>query len=299
MSQTTLSVYTDLRELYRPQRVWAEGRGVLLVAAHFLSGAGGGAWLLGVVLGFPLALLMGLIAVALSGLVHLGFLGRPERAWKMVLKVRSSWISRGLWSIIIFLPTGALYAAGAYGAWSTRSAFGIVMLVLSLIGMAGIFLYKGFVYAVSRAVPLWHSPVLPVQYIAVGLRGGAALALAGLPFTDAALGHNVQTWWLATSVAAVFLFLVELYTGHDDPTFAQSLRLLWQGGTRWILLVGVVIVGLILPAVLVILSYPLSLATAGLVVAGVASLVGDLCYKYCMNAAGIYVPLLQKGGPPL
>ena len=114
---------------------------------------------------------------------------------------------------MIFVPTAALYLAGAYGAWGTRSAFAIVMLVISLLAMGGIFLYKGFVYSVSRAVALWHSPLLPVSYIAIGVRGGAALGLIALAFVSGPGGHPVQTWWLAATCAAIFLFLLEVGVG--------------------------------------------------------------------------------------
>jgi formate-dependent nitrite reductase membrane component NrfD len=289
-----LTVYSDLAAVYRPERVWAEGSAIALIGAHFLSGAGAGAWLLGLVLDQRLASLLGLIAVVLGGAVHLAFLGRPGRAWKMMRRPQSSWISRGLWSMLVFIPTAALYIAGAYGAWSTSSAFSIVMLVLSLAGMAGIFLYKGFVYAVSRAVPLWHSPLLPVSYIALALRGGAALTFIALAFagSDSAVA-SAQTWWLASTAAAVFLFLLELEAGHSDPTVRHSLGVMWRGAIGWVFFGGVVLVGLIVPLALVLIGYGASLGTASLLVAGVTSLAGDLAYKYCVNTAGTYVPLVR------
>jgi formate-dependent nitrite reductase membrane component NrfD len=293
MNTPTLTVYSDLGAVYRPERVWAEGRAIALVLAHFLSGAGAGAWLLGLVLDLRLALVLGLGAVALGGIVHLGFLGHPERAWKMMMRPQSSWISRGLWSMIVFVPTAALYVAGAYGAWNRGSAFAIVMLVLSLLGMAGIFLYKGFVYAVSRAVPLWHSPLLPVSYIAVGLRGGAALAFVGLAFVapDSEI-HSAQTWWLAATVVTIFLFVLELAMGRSDSTISRSLAVLARGSIAWVFFVGAGLLGVVIPAALVIASYPASIGVAGFLIAGVASLLGDLAYKYCMNTAGTYVPLV-------
>ena len=33
--------------------------------------------------------------------------------------------------------------------------------------------------------------------------------------------------------------------------------------------------------------------TIGLIIAGILSLAGDLAYKYCINTAGTYVPLVQ------
>ena len=296
MNDRTLTVYSDLGAVYRPERVWAEGRAIALVVAHFLSGAGAGAWLLGLVLDLRIALALGLAAVVLGGIVHLGFLGHPERAWKMMMRPQSSWISRGLWSMVVFVPTAALYLAAAHGAWSTRSAFAVVMLVLSLLGMTGIFLYKGFVYAVSRAVPLWSSPLLPVSYIAIGLRGGAALAFVGLAFVapDSDI-HSAQTWWLAATVVSIFLFLLELAMGRSDLTISRSLAGLARGSLAWIFFVGVVVLGILVPAALVIASYPASIGAAGLLVAGITSLIGDLAYKYCMNTAGTYMPLVHAG----
>jgi hypothetical protein len=52
-------------------------------------------------------------------------------------------------------------------------------------------------------------------------------------------------------------------------------------------------VGLVVPLVLVLVGYAASLGTAGLLVAGLTSLAGDLAYKYCVNTAGTYVPLLR------
>jgi len=196
--------------------------------------------------------------------------------------------------MIVFIPTAALYTAGAYGAWSTHSAFSVVMLVFSLLGMAGIFVQKGFVYAVSRAVPLWHSPLLPVTYIALGLRGGAALAFVALAFVSpGSTNHAAQTWWLAATLAVIFLFLVELSMGRADSTVSRSLAVMTGGSLVWLFSVGVLLVGIIIPAALVIASYPSSIGAAGLLVAGIASLIGDLVYKYCMNTAGTYVPLVQ------
>jgi len=296
MNQHTLSIYADLGAVYRPERVWAEGRAFTLVLAHFLSGAGAGAWLLGLVLDIRLALALGLAFVVLGGLVHLGFLGHPERAWKMMMRPQSSWISRGLWAMVVFMPTAALYLAAAYGAWDRGGAFAIVMLVFSLVGMAGIFLYKGFVYAVSRAVPLWHSPLLPVTYIAIGLKGGAALALIALAFVSPdTTSTGAQTWWLAATGAMVFLFILELAMGSSDTTVRHSLGTLAKGRLAWVFFAGVVALGIVVPLALVIASYPASIGVAGLLIAGITSLIGDLSYKYCMNTAGTYVPLAHGG----
>lgn len=180
MKQPTLNRHADLENLYRPQRVWAQGRGMLVVAAHFFCAAGAGGWLVGLVLGSRVVTLLGLVAVVACGLLHLGFLGHPERALRMMRRPQTSWVSRGLLAMAIFILASLLYLIPAYvgsAPWHTSGAFGVVMLVLSLLGMAGVFLCAGFVYAAARPVALWHSPLLPLSSIALGVRGGAALAL--------------------------------------------------------------------------------------------------------------------------
>jgi formate-dependent nitrite reductase membrane component NrfD len=287
----TDSVYRDLELEFRPQRVWAEGRAFALVLAHALSGAGAGAWLLGLLFDARLVCLLGLILVVVGGVVHLGFLGHPLRAWAMLRRPQSSWISRGLWFMVVFVPASVLYVASLYGAYDDGSAFAVAMLVLSLAGAAGIFLYKGFVYAVAKAVPLWHSPLLPLIYIAIGLRGGAAVALIALPWSQG-LGDQPQAWWLATTAVVAACLGAELALGSGEVVLRRSFAVFLRGSAAWVFWMGFVALGVLVPLALVTLSY--SSATAALTVtAGVLSLVGDLSYKYCMNSGGIFTPLIR------
>jgi hypothetical protein len=166
----------DVNALFRPQREWVEGQGLFLVTGHFLSGIGAGTWLFALLIGSKPALIASLLIVAAGGLAHLLFLGCWQRFWRMVWHPQSSWISRGLLSMGLFSITGLIYILLAYGYLSAGldSGFAKTMLVLSLLGMLGIFVYKGFVYAVSRAIPFWDTPLLPVLYIVYALRGGKA-----------------------------------------------------------------------------------------------------------------------------
>ena len=289
-----LALYRDLEAVYRPQRVWAEGRAVRAGGRPLLSGVGAGGWLIGLVLDIPLVLSMSLAAVVLSGIVHLAFLGHPERALEDDLRPRSSWISRGLWSIMIFVPTAALYLAGAYGAWSTRSA-----LLASSCWSSPCWRWAASSCTKASSMPyrgrwrLWHSPLLPVSYIAIGVRGGAAAGLVAWrsspvrPATRCRPGGwrppaprsscSSSKWpWAARSYHRA----VARPAGPRRPGLACS--------TRSSLLLGVIV-----PAALVVASYATSVGNAGLIIAGILSLAGDLAYKYCMNTAGTYVPLVQ------
>jgi polysulfide reductase chain C len=287
----TENVYRDLELEFRPQRVWAEGRAFALVLAHTLSGAGAGAWLLGLLFDARLVCLLGVVCVVIGGVVHLGFLGHPFRAMAMMRRPQSSWISRGLWFMAVFVPSSVLYVVALYGAYDTSSVFARVMLVLSLVGTVGIFLYKGFVYAVAKAVPLWHSPLLPLIYIAIGLRGGAAVALIAIPWTPG-MKEQPQAWWLITSAVVIASLGAELALGSGEDVLRKSFAVFLRGSAAWVFWAGLVVIGIVVPLALVLVSYS-NEASALVVAAGVLSLVGDLSYKYCMNSGGIYMPLIR------
>ena len=282
---------TDLRSEYRPQREWIDGRGLLIVIAHFFSGIGAGAWLFSVWLDFPAGMLLALICVGLlSGLAHLAFLGRFERFWRMLKRPHRSWISRGIWGIGIF-------GVGAVGALLGPPAWKGAMVGLSLVGCAIILLYEGFVYAASRAIPFWRTRLLPILYIAYGLRGGAALllvlaAFGGTTFELAAI-EAIKLWVVASTAVLVLLYLVA--AKRAGGAAAHSVSRLIAGPISPAFYGGTVLLGLLVPLGL---GMARELGTGGLSVLaliGVSSLIGDFYVKYCVVKAGTYVPLRGFG----
>ena len=93
----------DLTREYRPQREWAEGRGLYLIIGHFLVGVAGGAWIFGHLFDHPASLVCSFFLAVGGGLCHLINLGRPERFWRMMRCIRTSWVARGFWGISFFM----------------------------------------------------------------------------------------------------------------------------------------------------------------------------------------------------
>jgi formate-dependent nitrite reductase membrane component NrfD len=285
----------DLAQVYRPQREWIEGRGVLIVVAHFFSGIGAGAWLLSALFEVPLGLWLGLVSVGLcSGLAHLGFLGRPERFWRIVRRPHASWISRGIWCIAVFVASGA-----GYLLLDLPGAARALLLGLSLAGALGVLLYEGFVYAASLAIPFWRTPLLPLLYVAYGLRGGAALllvagALGGAAFDLEAM-EAVKLWVVVSTGVLVALLLVSARSRGGAAE--RSMRRLVFGPIAPAFYGGTVLLGIAVP---IGLGLAHAFGTGGLAVLaaiGVASLAGDFYVKYCVVKAGVYVPTVGARGP--
>ena len=282
----------DLQLRFRPQREWVEGRGILLIVGHFLSGVGAGAWLLAS-LGCGLSgLATGWGLLALSGLAHLLFLGRWTRFARMIARPHSSWISRGLLGMTLLLLAGGAYLALAFLGRADSPA-GQGLWWLSLLSAAWVLVYKGFVWASAKGIPLWNTPLLPVLYLTYGLRGGlAALLLVALaqPHGGELLVMETLKLWLGVSSDVLILTYLAVIRG-TSLTAARSVQALLSGRAAPVFYAGVVLLGLVVPIALG--GYSL-LASAGiplLTVIGLASLLGDLALLYAVARAGLYRPL--------
>jgi len=133
------------------------------------------------------------VGLLLAGLVASFFhLGRPERAWRSAAMWRTSWLSRE----VIVLP---LFMAAVF-AWAVSRYFVSreTQLILGITGVAlamALFVCTGMVYACLKFLQEWHTPLTVINYTTLGCASGltAAVALAawlqpGLvrPFASAA-----------------------------------------------------------------------------------------------------------------
>ncbi len=282
----------DLRERFRPQREWAEGRGLLLIVAHFLTGSGAGAWLVAILLGLRPGLAMGFALVAVGAFFHLLFLGHPERFWRMMSSFGTSWISRGIVGVTLFLASAAAYLSlGLLGLKETTLS--AAMLFLSVLGALWVVVYKGFVWASSKGIPLWNTPLVPVLYIAYALRGGTAvlmlLAAAGTAHAPLGFLEPIKLW-LAVSTAVLVLIYIDVMRG-SGMTALRSVNLMLFGRVALPFYFGALALGLIVPIAIGGFAYFGNLSPVLFALVGCLSLVGDLSIIYCIAKAGLYRPL--------
>jgi formate-dependent nitrite reductase membrane component NrfD len=286
----------DLGQVYRPQREWIDGRGLLIVVAHFFSGIGAGAWLWSTLYDFRLGQWLAVACVlGLSGVAHLGFLGRWDRFWRILRRPHQSWISRGLWAIGVF----GVAACFVLLSDARSGLVGVLGVSLSVAAACGILLYEGFVYAASRAIPFWRTRMLPALYVAYGLRGGAALLLVAAALGsygfDVATLEAVKLWVVVSTAVLVLLYLVA--GSRAGGAAHESVSQLVAGRISPSFYGGAVLAGIIVPIGLILgrdaLGGP-ELFLLGAI--GIASLVGDFYVKYCIVKAGVYAPLVGSAG---
>jgi formate-dependent nitrite reductase membrane component NrfD len=252
----------------------------------------------GLLFDHPPGLIAGFLLAGAGGVAHLAFLGRPERFWRMMRHVRTAWISRGFIGLSVFLVGAALYLPPLLTAawpWDAESTLAQLGWLLALIGMAVLIVYMGFVYTASKGIPFWNSPLHPVLYVAYALRGGAAglLVTMALPGSiDEEMVAMLIKLWLAITAVVIVLFGLELHGAMTGGIAAsrRSAHELLAGRLAAVLYVGILLIGLVVPAILV--SGQIAPLTLGVLAAvGLCSTLGDFFMKYAGIRAGIYRPL--------
>lgn len=265
--------------------------GWLLALDLFFAGMGAGLFLFFLMFNLPpFVALLSLGFVALGAIVLLVELGHPLRAWRALCKPFSSWISRGVICVTLFIVFGALYSASGFDslAWLAPQSEAARRAIGGLAAMAALFviLYPGFVLAASPSIPFWNSPLLPVLFLTHSL-----MVASGLLFLLDSLGlmtANLQAVvFLAEILIIVNLALGAMYLAISRGSGLanrESVRRLNEGFLGLLFQGGVIFIGMVIP-LLMVLWLPSVIALAGLFI-----LIGGLLFRYCVLKAGVYVP---------
>jgi len=289
-------------------------------------------YFIAVILNYPLAMLIGyLICLVIGGGTKMVDLGKPTRAWRMMINYdgdgglmgallllfknpakfikmimnsgwRTSWISRGMFFIGLFTIFGLVHiiltfvgvdATGIGNLGSVTGVLAIIMIVASIL----VTVYAGLLIGYVRAIPLWGSAMMPLFFIASGFLGGAALAVAGR-VGNIITGPAAIQWLQITVLVYAAVVIVFLWnTWNQSGAGRYSIRKMINSGGPLTLIfyIGVVLMGIFIPVSTVI--YTLTAATTptlmlAIAIAGV--LVGDLSMRYLIMKCGVYTPLIPQ-----
>jgi formate-dependent nitrite reductase membrane component NrfD len=279
---------------YTPQTEWVERRGILIWLSLYAGIFGGGSYLvyLSVHNLWGMFISWLIIAVLKSGL-HVVHAERPLKLWRMILRPRTSWISRGLIITILLIGFGALQLAFSF--WLPGTAGEMVFKVLTGIMAFGIILYAGFTLSYVNGIPFWNSALLPVLFIVWGILGGLALVMAiGLGVDGVDIGAVIALD-LGLLIAAIILIVLYLWTAtYAEPTAKRSVRELTQGLPALVLGIGVILCGIIIPLAILLSSYLNGIMPApSLAILILAcEIVGGLAFTYSVLKVGLYSPLI-------
>jgi len=279
---------------YTPQKEWIEGHGVLIALAFFLGGISGGLYLASLVFDSMLGMFIGWLLALLMGVVDMAHLSKPLRFWRMLLKPKTSWITRGFIFITLFIGCAAIQLALAF--WLPGTAAETVFKVLAGILAFGVTIYSGFVVGYVGAIKLWNSAIVPILFVIAGLTGGLAILLMTSLGGNAARSMAIANIMLMVLVVnAIFMTIYLWITTYESSTAKDSVMRMVRGSVAPVFWVGVVLLGIIIPAA--ILS-PASFAgegsAAAFITAAICVIIGGVSLRYVILKAGMYSPLVPS-----
>lgn len=278
---------------YTPQREWIEGRGVLLWLAFFFIELGAGMFFIASLFTSLWGMFIGwLICIILGGGCHLLYLGQPLRFYRAFLRPQTSWISRGMIFIFLFIVLGAWHMASTY--WTGPSL--ALLVVVDIVAFLAT-IYGGFAMNYINGIPLWNTALLPVLYVVAGLWGGAELALgvALASGTFSQTGPGIEE--LIRILLAAFILIVAAYlisVRYGSKAGEVSVKEIVAG--RWwpLFWIVVVLLGIAFPLGVVVngLVAGLEVTPAALLSLSILfELLGDLSLRYLILRNGFYHPL--------
>ncbi|TXT36741.1 MAG: hypothetical protein FD135_4078 [Comamonadaceae bacterium] len=118
------------------------------------------------------ATLLALLLTGLGLLASFFHLGHPERAWRSAAMWRTSWLSREVIALPLFMLGLTVYGAAHWFDLGSTRLIGAVTVLLCL----GLFVATGMIYASIRFLQEWASPLTLVNYMLLGCASGLTLA---------------------------------------------------------------------------------------------------------------------------
>lgn len=267
----------DSREFAVTSRVQQEWNWLIAVALFF-AGVGSGTFVMAeLVMGYPTGALVGIgVAGVGSSLAFFLDLGRKSQFWRVMLRPKTSWISRGIILLILFTLSGLLYLL------TPTSVF----LWIAVASALGVMMYSGFVLSYSPAIPFWNTPLLPILSILYALMGGIGLLFAMNSGSGSVA--SLETMQLGLAIIAAILIFAYLI-GMSSSTLAarHATRTLVAGNLALAFWALVIIGGLVIPVSLTLLVRAAGLNPGVLALAGLLELVGGFSFRYLLLKSGV------------
>lgn len=177
------------------------GQGLFIVLYIGELGALLGAWQLPVASYFAQGSLLSLALLGAGLLASFFHLGRPERAWRSAAMWRTSWLSREVIVLPVFMAAVAAFGLAHHlrGAGELTLALGAAGLTLAF----ALFVCTGMIYACLPFLQEWHTPLTVINYTLFGCASGFLLGTAWAAAVAPALLAASALWTAAFTLAAL------------------------------------------------------------------------------------------------
>jgi len=269
-----------------PQHEWIDDQGMFLWLAFFFSEIGAGAYFISLFYDFRPGYVVGyIITLALGGMIHMAYLGNPQRVFGMFLKARTSELSRGMWVILAFACMGFFPSLlGTQYGVVLKALMGFICILLIMHGFATM--------NVIKAIPSWNqSTVLPLSIVS-GIWVGSQL----IQFMMGISGREVlgmEVWCRMILLAYIGLIALYLWgTFHASEAANFSVSNLVRGDFSKLFYLGVILIGIVGPLLITLAMWGSGVYTVGIFLRLIFVFIGDLLLRYSIMKSAYYTPLL-------
>jgi formate-dependent nitrite reductase membrane component NrfD len=290
------------------QREWIERRGILIWISEVFSSLGSGLFIVSLFMNSWWGMLVGWLIIMLLKLpIHVAYLGKPWRFWRLFPPFsnawKTSWFARGVvFSLLFGMIAFVLvvihepHIAGWIGS-SIETPIFIVLAILSGLCALGVGIYGGLMMNYCKGIPAWNQGLVPIIFVLAGVADGLGLIMGiGLAGGDAnvALSESFSRYVLLINIFLIICYIIG--TNYTSAVAKISMRELIVGKVAVTFWLGLIIVGILIPLVVSILSmFSGGEAAVGLLIfAVICHTLGAFALKYCLLKVGIYRPLLPK-----
>ncbi len=152
------------------------------------------------------------LLLLVAGLVASFFhLGHPERAWRSAAMWRTSWLSREVIALPVFMGLVFVYGLLHYLGYNPNlfgenaPPQGELTYLVGLLGVAAafaLFVCTGMIYACLKFLQEWNTPLTPINYTLFGIASGFTLATALAAWMAPELVTFYGGWAIAFTVLA-------------------------------------------------------------------------------------------------
>jgi formate-dependent nitrite reductase membrane component NrfD len=274
----------DWMVTYTPQTGWVKGGGAFVWLSFFTGLLGGGAYLASLYFGSLAGTVVSwLVVVVLKGGFHVGHTKRPLRLWRMVLKVRTSWIARGTLFTALIALFGALQIILSWTLPGTPAE--TVFKVLTAIAAFAVMIYEGFTINYISGIPFWNSSLLPASLISWGILSGlSVVSLVSERQEMTALTSASRVALIVTAALTILYLWNALYA---EAASKESMKEMLRSALFW---VAVVLFGIVIPLAILFGNSTLTVSRALAFL--VCEIVGTLAFTYSVLKVGVYRPLI-------
>ncbi|MAF66899.1 MAG: 4Fe-4S ferredoxin [Planctomycetes bacterium] len=218
----------------------------------------------------PVPIALALVFLALTGLLLVADLKRPERFWRILVRPNwDSWLARGSFIIMAYGVMLTGWLTTHFMGWEVGGATGSAALLATCVAAAATAAYTGWLFGQARGRVLWMKRGLWLHLLAQAAVAGSALLLVARPLLDQDIAATERLEGLLSLGLIVHLFALAVEGRLAPPgrqrEYVRAARLITHGPyarQHWL---GSVTLGFAVPVTLITLGLPLPAAACALV----------------------------------